>query len=95
MGSTKIITGAFGFAGDEEKKTGFLSVATRANLIVEVSADLEGLRRRYPEADLVDQSGKIFLPTFSTRTSSRVAHLQAGRAKTSDFSMEVRTAPSA
>ncbi len=64
MSATKIIAGGYGFACDEENRTGFFNLATRANLIVEISKDFEGLRRKYPEAEIVDASEKIILPTF-------------------------------
>lgn len=64
MSSTKIIAGAYGLACNEENRIGFFNIATRANLVVDVSDDLEGLRRKYPEAEMVDASGKIVLPTL-------------------------------
>ncbi|MCL4510531.1 MAG: amidohydrolase family protein [Bacteroidetes bacterium] len=64
MNSTKIITGAFCFTCNDEKWTGFFNIATRSNLIVELSKDIEVLKRKYPEAEIVDAAGKIVLPTF-------------------------------
>jgi 5-methylthioadenosine/S-adenosylhomocysteine deaminase len=64
MSATKIIAGAYGFACDEENRTGFFNIAVRSNLIVEVSTDLAGLKRKYPEAEIVDASEKIVLPTL-------------------------------
>ena len=34
------------------------------NLIVELSRDLDSLKRKYPKADIIDARGKIMLPTF-------------------------------
>ncbi len=64
MSSTKIIAGAYGFACNEENKSGLFNIATRGNLVVDVSDDIEGLRRKYPEAETVDGSGKIVMPTL-------------------------------
>lgn len=64
MGSTKIIAGAYGFACDEENMNGFFNVAVRSNLVTDVSEDLDGLKRKYPEAEIVDASEKIILPTL-------------------------------
>ena len=64
MSSTKIIAGGYGFLCDEENRNGFLNIAVRSNLVLEVSKDLDGLRRKYPEAEMVDASNKIILPTL-------------------------------
>lgn len=64
MGSMKIVTGAFVFTCDERRKVDFLNVAVRSNLIIDLSRDLDSLKRKYPEADLIDAHGKIMLPTF-------------------------------
>lgn len=64
MNSTKIVAGAYGFTCDDGSRSGFFNVAIRSNLIVELSEDLDSLRRKYPEAELVDAAGKIFLPTL-------------------------------
>ncbi len=60
----KIITGAFGFTCNDRRDVGFLNVAVRSNLIVELSRDLDSLKRKYPKADIIDARGKIMLPTF-------------------------------
>ncbi len=60
----KIITGAFVFTCNEGRDIGSLSVAVRSNLIVELSHDLDSMKRKYPEADIIDAHGKIMLPTF-------------------------------
>lgn len=64
MSSTRIIAGAYGFACNEENMSGFFNIATRANLVVDVSRDIEGLKRKYPEAEIVDASEKIVIPTL-------------------------------
>ncbi|MCL5020573.1 MAG: hypothetical protein M1339_02690, partial [Bacteroidetes bacterium] len=64
MSSTKIIAGGYGFVCDEENRSGFLNIIVRSNLILEVSKDLDGLKRKYPDADIVDASHKIVLPTL-------------------------------
>lgn len=64
MSSSKIIVGAYGFACDEENRSGFFNIAIRSNLVVDVSEDAEGLRRKYPEAEIVDASEKIVIPTL-------------------------------
>lgn len=64
MSSMKILAGAYAFACDEENKTGFFNIAIRSNLIVDVSEDIDGLRRKYPEAEIIDVSDRIVLPTL-------------------------------
>ena len=64
MSSTKIIAGAYGFACDEDNRAGLFNIAIRSNLVVDISEDLEGLRRKYPEAEIVDASEKIVFPTL-------------------------------
>ncbi len=64
MSSTRIIAGAYGFACNEENSHGFFNIAIRSNLVTDVSGDIEGLRRKYPEAEIVDASGKIVIPTL-------------------------------
>ncbi len=64
MSATKIIAGAYGFACDDENRAGFFNIAIRSNLIVEVSKDLESLKRKYADAEIVDGSEKIVLPTL-------------------------------
>ncbi len=64
MSLTKIIAGGYSFVCDEENRNGLLNIVVRSNLILEVSKDLDGLKRKYPDADLVDASNKIILPTF-------------------------------
>ena len=64
MSSTKIVSGGYAFRCNDRKEAGPLNIAIRANLVVDLSKDLEGLRRKYPEADIVDAADKIILPTF-------------------------------
>lgn len=64
MNSTKIIAGGYTFSCNDRKDAGPLNIVTRANLIIDVLKDLDALKRKYPEAEIVDASGKIILPTF-------------------------------
>lgn len=64
MSSSKIIAGAFGFACDEENRSGFFNIAIRSNLVVDISEDIDDLKRKYPEAEIVDASQKIVIPTL-------------------------------
>ncbi len=64
MSATKILTGAYGFACDEERRTGYFDIAVRSNLVVEIAPGSGAMRAKYPEAEVVDLSGKIILPTF-------------------------------
>lgn len=64
MSSTKIIAGAYVFACDEDKRSGFFNIAVRSNLVVDMSEDIDGLRRKYPEAEVIDASDKIVLPVL-------------------------------
>ena len=47
-----------------KEEIGLLNVAVRSNLIIDLSHDLDSLKRKYPEADIIDAHGKIMLPTF-------------------------------
>lgn len=64
MNSTKIIAGGYTFSCNDRKDAGPLNIVTRANLIVDVLKDLDALKRKYAEAEVIDVSGKIVLPTF-------------------------------
>ncbi|HEY9165422.1 MAG TPA: amidohydrolase family protein [Candidatus Kryptonia bacterium] len=64
MNSTKILTGAYVFTCNDEMQSGLYNVLVRSNLVGEVSKDIELLRRKYPEAEIVDTAGKILLPAF-------------------------------
>ncbi|HUI29208.1 MAG TPA: amidohydrolase family protein [Candidatus Acidoferrales bacterium] len=64
MNTTKIIAGGYTFTCNERKDAGAYNIAVRANLIVDLSRDLDGLKRKYPEAEIEDVEGKIILPTF-------------------------------
>jgi cytosine/adenosine deaminase-related metal-dependent hydrolase len=64
MNSTKIIAGGYVFSCNDRKESDLFNVAIRANLIVELSRDLDGMRRKYPEAEVVDARGKIIMPAF-------------------------------
>lgn len=64
MNSTKIIAGGYTFSCNDRKEAGPYNIVVRTNLVVELSKDLDGLRRKYPEAETVDAGGKIILPTF-------------------------------
>ena len=64
MHSTKIVIGGFVFTCNDEKQSGFFNIVIRSNLIVELSKDLEILKHKYPEAEIIDAAGKIVVPTF-------------------------------
>ena len=56
MNSMKIVAGAFVFTCNDKKDFGFLNVAVRSNLVVELSRDLDSLKRKYPEAEVVERA---------------------------------------
>ncbi len=64
MNSTKIIVGAYCFICDDAGGGGTLNVVIRSNLIVELSKDLDSVQRKYPDAEIVDATGKLLLPTL-------------------------------
>jgi len=64
MNSTKILAGGYVFSCNDRKEAGLFNIAIRANLIIELSRDLDGMKRKYPEAEVVDADGRIILPSF-------------------------------
>jgi cytosine/adenosine deaminase-related metal-dependent hydrolase len=60
----KILTGAFVFTCNDTNDIGFFNIAIRSNLITGLSRDLEPLKRKYPEAEIIEEKGKIIIPTF-------------------------------
>jgi cytosine/adenosine deaminase-related metal-dependent hydrolase len=64
MSSTKIVAGGYVFRCNERKEAGPLNIVIRSNLVVDMSKDLDALRRKYQDADMVDATCKIILPTF-------------------------------
>lgn len=64
MNTTKILAGGYAICCNDRKEMGYYNLAIRSNLILELTKDLDGLKRKYPEAEIVDAGGKIILPTF-------------------------------
>jgi 5-methylthioadenosine/S-adenosylhomocysteine deaminase len=62
--SLKIILGGFVVTGDPSRRAGALAVLVRNDRISEVSARGDALRLMYPQAEVIDASGKAILPGF-------------------------------
>ena len=62
--STKIIENGFVVTGDKQYRAGIFTLLTQNGRIIEIGKRADALRATYPNAEVVDASGKIILPGF-------------------------------
>ena len=62
--SIKIIQNGFVFTGDMQNRAGKLTILIQNGRIIEIGRRADALKATYPNAEVVDATGKIILPGF-------------------------------
>ena len=62
--SVKIIENGLVFTGDKQNRAGNLTILIQNGRIIEISKRANALKATYPNAEVIDSTGKIILPGF-------------------------------
>ena len=62
--SIKIIENGFVFTGDMQNRAGILTIIIQNGHILEIGRRADALKAKYPNAEVIDTTGKIILPGF-------------------------------